>query len=119
LNYSYPFRIDEKGKTATQEKYNIHISELVEQLLFTIQGERVNRSSFGTNINQLLFSGNSNELASTVQLLLQGALQHWLADLIKIESIKTESRDTMINISVEYTILRNQEKIIQTIKRSI
>jgi Baseplate wedge protein gp25 len=64
---------------------------MIEQILFTDLGERVNRPTFGSGINQLVFAPNSNELAAATQLLVQGALQQWLADLIHVESVAVKN----------------------------
>ena len=44
-----------------------HIRDLIEQVLFTSPGERVNRPDFGSGIIQLVFAPNSTELATATQ----------------------------------------------------
>jgi uncharacterized protein len=51
------------------------MAELIEQVLFTTPGERVNCSNFGSGINQLIFAPNRDELDIATQFLVQGALQ--------------------------------------------
>jgi len=119
MQFSYPFRIDEKGRTATVENEEKHVQQLIEQVLFTIQGERVNRPTFGTNINQLVFAPNSDELAAATQFLIQGALQQWLGDLVSVESVKVESEESTLRASVNYTLRRNQESRTQTFTREM
>jgi phage baseplate assembly protein W len=101
------------------EEEEQHVRQLIEQVLFTIQGERVNRPTFGTNINQLVFAPNSDELATATQFLVQGALQQWLGDLINVESVKVESEESTLRVSIEYSIRRNQERRTQTFTREI
>ncbi|MGH7790910.1 MAG: GPW/gp25 family protein [Thermodesulfobacteriota bacterium] len=119
MQFSYPFRIDEKGHTAKVEEEEEHVHQLIEQVLFTIQGERVNRPTFGTNINQLVFAPNSDELATATQVLVQGALQQWLGDLINVESVKVGSEESTLRAIVEYSIRRSQERRTQTFTREI
>jgi len=119
MHFNYPFRINQNGRIATTVGDEDHIRQLIEQVLFTVQGERVNRPTFGTNINQLVFALNSNELAAATQFLVQGALQQWLGDLIKVESVKTESEESTLRVLVEYSIRRNQERRTQTFSREI
>ena len=40
---------------------------MIEQLLFTEPGERVNRPDFGSGLLQLVFAPNSPELAAALQ----------------------------------------------------
>ncbi len=42
MNIAFPFQFDARGRTAEAD-YEQHIRDLIEQLLFTMPGERVNR----------------------------------------------------------------------------
>jgi uncharacterized protein len=77
MSLDYPFRIDSRGRTAQATDAD-HIRDLIEQVLFTGPGERVNRPSFGSGLLQLVFMPTSDELATATQFLIQGALQQWL-----------------------------------------
>src|SRR5271165_734476 len=57
-NIAFPFRIDGRGRTALVDD-NSHIRDLIEQLLFTNPGERVNRPTFGSGLLALVFQPNS------------------------------------------------------------
>lgn len=109
MNIAFPFRIDGRGRTAdvTDEEY---IRQMIEQLLFTSPGERVNRPDFGTGVMQLVFAPNSPELATATEFMIQGALQQWLGEVIKVESVDVESRESSLHISIQYVIRRNQER---------
>src|SRR5215208_1290597 len=109
INFNYPYKIDNKsGRTAGIDEER-HIYQLIEQVLFTILGERVNRPTFGTGINQLVFAPNSEELAASTQFLVQAALQQWLGEIIRVDAVKTMSRESQLHISVQYTVKLNQQ----------
>ena len=78
---AFPYRTDGRGRTheAAREAW---LHGLIEQLLFTLPGERVNRPDFGCGLMQLVFAPNSAELAVTVQALVQASLQQWLGQLL-------------------------------------
>src|SRR5215203_3790252 len=105
VQYNYPFNIDGRGRTASASDAD-HIKELIEQVLFTAPGERVNRPTFGSGINQLLFAPNSSELATATQFLVQGALQQWLGDLIEVNNVQVDNSDSSLFVEVHYTIRR-------------
>ncbi|MGH2689515.1 MAG: GPW/gp25 family protein [Actinomycetota bacterium] len=107
-NLRYPYRFDEQGHSAgaSEEEW---IRGLVEQVLFTSPGERVMRPDFGSGLMQLVFAPNSPELASTVELLAQGALQQWLGHLIALEALEVEAVDSTLRVRVRYSIRRTQE----------
>ena len=73
-------------------------------MLFTAPGERVNRPDFGSGLLQLVFAPNSDELAATTQVLVQGALQQWLGDLISVEEVQVEAVDATLTVIVRYIV---------------
>lgn len=109
LNIHYPFFIDGRGRVAEAE-LDDHIRQLIEQVLFTGPGERVNRPTFGSEIQQLLFTPNSPELAAATQFLVQGALEQWLADVILVEALAVESEDSRLTVTIQYVNRRTQER---------
>ena len=109
MHIAFPYRIDGRGLTA-DATHAEHIRHLIEQLLFTSPGERVNRPDFGTGLMQLVFGPNSDELATATQFLVQGSLQQWLGDFIQIEAVDVENEDSMLKITVQYRLRSNQEK---------
>lgn len=116
--YNFPFLIDRKGYTATTDQEQ-HIRQLIEQVLFTFQGERVNRPDFGTGINQLVFAPNSEELATATQLLIQGSLQQWLSDVINVSSVSVTNEDSQLNIIIEYSTIADKNKHMVNFVREI
>lgn len=112
----YPFSFDNRGRTAGTTN-DEHIRDLIEQVLFTAPGERVNRPTFGSGLLQLVFAPNSGELAAATQFLVQGALQQWLGDLIVVDSVQIESVDSVLQVTVAYTIRRMQVRQTATFTR--
>ncbi len=104
----FPFRVDARGRTgATSEEE--HVRDLVEQVLFTAPGERVNRPTFGSGLLQLVFAPNSDALAAATQLTVQAALQEWLGDLIEVQDVTVEAVDSSLITTVAYVIRRTQQ----------
>jgi hypothetical protein len=52
MQIDYPFHFDSRGRTAGTTEVD-HIRDLIEQVLFTAPGERVNRPDFGSGLMQL------------------------------------------------------------------
>lgn len=101
----FPLHFDGRGRTA-QTGEDEHIRDLIQQVLLTAPGERVMRPGFGSGVLQLVFAGNSQELAATTQFLTQGALQQWLGDLIAVEAVEVSAQDAALNIEVRYVVRR-------------
>ena len=105
----YPIKVDSTGRTANATA-DYDVKQMIEQVMFTALGERVNRPTFGSGINQLVFAANSNELTAATQFLVQGALQQWLADLINVESMTIKNEDSSLVVVVQYYVKRIQER---------
>lgn len=105
----YPFAFDSRGRTgaATTDDY---IRDLIEQVVFTAPGERVNRPDFGSGIRGLVFEGNSDALAATVRASVEGALQMWLGELIRLEGVHVRNDDSVLAVTITYVILRTGER---------
>ncbi|MCH7719894.1 MAG: GPW/gp25 family protein [Planctomycetes bacterium] len=105
MHLDFPYQFDARGLTAETE-FEDHIRDLIHQVLFTTPGERVNRPDFGSGLLQLTFEPNSEELTGTVQFLVQGGLQQWLGDLIRVESMQVEGQEGTLSVTIEYVIQR-------------
>ena len=67
MNIDFPFHFDSRGRTAGTGDDD-HIRDMIEQLLFTNPGERVNRPDFGSGLQSLIFGPNSPEVAAAGKL---------------------------------------------------
>jgi len=108
MNIKFPFQFDSRGRTAAASDDD-HIKEMIEQVLFTSPGERVNRPTFGSGLMQLVFEPNSVELATTTQFMVQASLQQWLGDLIEVNEVQVENYDSTLQVTIRYTNRRTQE----------
>lgn len=107
-NIGFPFRFDGRGRTASPSPER-HVREMIEQLLLTSPGERVNRPDFGVGLLQLLFTPNSPELATAVQFAVQGALQRYLGDILDAQTPSVTAEDGKLEAEVVYTIRGTNE----------
>jgi len=108
MNIAFPYHFDATGWTAQTDPLT-HIRDMIEQILFTAPGERVNRPTFGSGTAQLVFEPNSDVLAATQQQVIQAGLQQWLSDLIRVNSVTVAARDAVLEITVEYTPIATQQ----------
>jgi phage baseplate assembly protein W len=107
----YPFAINSRiGRLAEEHDYEEYIKQLIRQVLFTAQGERINRPEFGAGVRRLIFGPNSPATASLAQTLVYQALTTWLGTLIRTDEVQAEADNERLNISVVYTILARQER---------
>jgi phage baseplate assembly protein W len=104
MNIDFPFSFDARGRTA-EAGAEKHVRDMIEQLLFTSPGERVNRPDLGSGLLQLVFAPNSRELAAALKFTMQAALQRYLGDVIQVQTLEITSVDSSLTIDVQYSIL--------------
>jgi phage baseplate assembly protein W len=112
MNVQFPYSFDSTGHTA-QTDLPGHIGDMIEQILFTAPGERVNRPTFGCGILQLVFAGNSDSLAAAQQQSIQSSLTQWLSDLIQVNEVSVLAEDATLLITIVYTIIATQQQQTQ------
>jgi phage baseplate assembly protein W len=112
MNVNFPFQFDGRGRTL--DPLADYVRQLVEQVLFTSPGERVNLPDFGSGLLQLPFAPNSIELAAATQFTVQGALQKWLSAYIKVQSVVAAAQESTLTVTVTYTPLGTSVTQVQT-----
>ncbi|HEY0395150.1 MAG TPA: GPW/gp25 family protein [Candidatus Elarobacter sp.] len=117
MNIDYPFAFDARGRTARTGDAD-HIRDMIEQLLFTAPGERVNRPDFGSGLLQMVFAPNSAELAAALQFTTQAAIQRHLGDLIELQQLEVSAQDATLSVTVKYVIRATQLAQTGTFTRS-
>lgn len=115
---AYPYHFDGRRRTAQTDGPR-HVRDLIEQLLLTEPGERVNRPDFGSGVMQLVFAAASPEVAATVEFLVRGALQQFLSDRIAVDRVSAEVVGSRLTISVDYIIVATGEPQTLTLEREV
>ena len=118
MNINFPFHFDSRGQSATAD-YNDHILQMIEQLLFTNPGERVNRPDFGSGLLQLVFAPNTPELAATIQFTLQAAVQRWLGDVIDLQDLQVQAIDSTLSVTLKYVVRQTNLPQTATLTRNV
>ena len=116
MNIDYPFHFDSRGRTASTSDSD-HIRDMIEQLLFTSPGVRVNRPDFGSGLMQMVFAPNSPELAAALQFTLQAALDRWLGDVVEVRALEVTSVDARLKVDLSYALRRTGETRTETFER--
>lgn len=113
MNLYFPYQFDGRGRTQ-EAVLQDYVSQLIEQVLFTSPGERVNLPDFGSGLLQLPFAPNSMEMAAATQFAVQGALQKWLGSYLKVQSVTASSVESKLTVTVSYALLNSDITQVQT-----
>src|SRR5262245_42160708 len=105
MQIDFPYHFDERGRTA-ETGADDHVRDMIEQVLFTSPGERVNRPDFGCGLAQLVFAPAGPELATALQFTIQAALQRWLGDVIEARGVAVEAEESAVRVTVKYVVRR-------------
>lgn len=114
----FPWVIGDDGRTAAVDRRR-HVRDLIELVLFTAPGERVNRPTFGSGLLQAVFGPASDEVAATAQVLVQSALQQWLGELIEVEAVEVEHEDARLAVTVQYVLRSERERRLDSFVREV
>lgn len=101
---AFPLRLSARGRTtlATDDEY---VRGLVEVVLFTRLGERVNRPDFGSGVDRLVFAPAGDELAQMTTAMVHSSLQRFLGELIRVEDVVVRADDAILRVTVVYVPL--------------
>ena len=88
MNFPYPFAIRWQRTDRHCRASAEHVRQMIEQVLFTNPGERLNRPDFGSGLLGLVHSPNSEVVAAALQANVQGSLQRWLGDVLDVEALE-------------------------------
>jgi phage baseplate assembly protein W len=118
MQIDHPFHVGNDGRTASTSLED-HIRDLIEQVLFTSPGERVNRPTFGSGLMKMVFAPNSDVQATALQATVPAALQQWLGDLIQIQGVDVVNKDATLEVTLRYLIRQTQQPQVASFKRSV
>ena len=112
----FPFGIDATGRTAeVRNDERARLRQLIELVLLTRTGERINRPDFGTNLGQLVFAPISSDIAAATAALAHSSLQRWLAREIEVIEVSAVAEESTLHLTVRYRSLSSGSEYNETI----
>jgi len=115
---AFPLRTDARGRTAAAGRAD-HVSDLVEAVLFTAPGERVNRPDFGCGVNLILFAPVDAAVVATTDLQVRSGLQRWLGHVIEVDDVAVELGEATVVVRISYRIRASGEARVDQFERSV
>jgi phage baseplate assembly protein W len=104
IEVAFPYRLDDSGRTATAT-YPDHVTQMLEQLLFTRPGERVNQPELGCGLGDDVFGPNSPEVGAAIQIAVAAAIARWLNDVIAVTSLDVTSEESTLTVDLVYVLI--------------
>lgn len=100
---SHPLRLDHERGLAVLD-VEATVRALLDQILFTEPGERVNRPSFGVGVERALFEPNGPFLASRLRLALEENAYAHLGPDVEVLKLDVRADDETLAIDIVYQL---------------
>lgn len=98
-----PFGIGRDGRTATTDEIG-HIRDMIEAVLLTRPGDRVNRPEFGCDVHRLTYAPASFDSAAALQASIHAVLQQWLGDIIDVDNVEVAIADSKLQATIAFRV---------------
>ena len=117
---AFPFRIGDLGSPASAPRV-LAIRQQLEQLLFTLPGERVNRPTFGCGVQRLVFGGCSPEAAAAAEYIVRLNVQEFMQDTVTVDAVRVtaDTKAATLYIDILYTLSETGEERAETFRRPL
>ena len=109
VNAAFPLSVDAAGRTQTADR-DPHVRQMIEQVLMTIPGERVNRPRFGCELRRLIFLRSGEVLTTAAEAMVHSALTEWLGDIIIVRSVDVRIDAALAEVGLEYDLVKTGER---------
>jgi uncharacterized protein len=103
FDVAFPLSVAPQGRVAGAD-YDDHVAQMIEQVLFTAPGERVNRPDFGCGVLQMVFGPDAEAQAAAAQFLVLSNLQRWLGEVIQVQAVTVQAADSTLAIDIQYLV---------------
>jgi phage baseplate assembly protein W len=119
-NLTFPFAIGDLGTPQSSGRLRA-LREQIEQILFTLPGERVNRPRFGCGVQRLVFSGANAETAASAEYIIQVNLTEFLGEAIAVDAVRVtaDADQATLFVDILYTVRDTGEERADSFRRAL
>jgi len=101
---AFPLRLG-PGKALAVTDLEDDVRAMIEQILLTAPGERVNRPTFGVGIYAYVFEANSPFLASQLRIALDENVYEFLGRNVRIVALDVTWDDAQLHVDIQFTLV--------------
>lgn len=101
---AFPLRLG-AGRSLAVVDLEADVRAMIEQILLTAPGERVNRPTFGVGIYAYVFEANSPFLAAQLRSALDDNVYAHLGKNVRILDLDVTATDEQLHVDIEFEIL--------------
>ena len=100
---AFPLQVGPHGHTLQTDATH-YAEQLIEQLLFTNPGERLNQPQLGCGLIEMLFDAGTDELRAATQFQILASLQQWLSDVVIVVAVDVNATGSRFDVTVTYRL---------------
>jgi phage baseplate assembly protein W len=100
---AFPLRLG-PGKSLAVAGLEDDVRAMIEQILLTAPGERVNRPTFGVGIYAYVFEANSPFLAARLRSALDENVYEHLGRNVRIVALDVTTQDAQLHVNIQFEI---------------
>ncbi|MEO7733322.1 MAG: GPW/gp25 family protein [Kofleriaceae bacterium] len=101
---AFPLRLG-PGKRLAVVDLQDDVRGMIEQILLTAPGERVNRPTFGVGISAYVFEADSPFLANQLRIALDENVYEHLGKNVRIVALDVTSDDEQLHVAIQFQIV--------------
>ena len=101
MHLNFPFEM-RRGVPEQPLSHDAYVEQLIEQVLFTVPGERVNRPDFGCGVQNMVFQPGNSELVAAALFIVRSQLDMQLAGIIRVENVTAAMVGGELHVTVHY-----------------
>lgn len=117
MQIAFPYAYDANRLTRFAAE-PAHIRQMLEQLLFTMPGERVNRPDFGCAIQRMVFAPLNTEVLATLHVLIESEIHRWMGDILTLRRLEVTCEDAILHVLLEYQLPLEDQTRIERFERA-
>ncbi len=114
----FPFQITDRGVAASSARAQA-VNEQLEQLLFTMPGERVNRPRFGCGVQRLVFAGASPEAAGAAEYVVSTTVRRHMNEVLDLDAVRVTVNGVTLIVDILYTLRATGDELAVTFARDL
>lgn len=114
----FPFQVSDLGLPRTAPR-STAIRQQLEQLLFTMPKERVNRPDFGIGVQRLVFAGASPETAAATEYVIGVSIRKFMGDVVRLDGVRVTVEDATLFIDILYAELDTGAEQVESFSRPL
>jgi len=114
----FPFQLGDLGTPRSAGHAQV-LRQQLEQLLFTLPGERVNRPRFGCGVQRLVFGPATPESAGLAEYVIKVNVNQFMGEVIRLDAVKVTAEDATLFVDLLYTVIETGEERAETFRRPL